>query len=113
MLSPLRDPSHHGMAMKCGDFINRVLFFGIMIQAIDGKEACSSCAIRNAHANYPCPKCLVHQSQLDLIDRKFPARTTETMRAIYDQFLAAPNKTAGDAILVKSGLHATKVCRYF
>lgn len=98
------------MGMECGDLIHRILFPGILIKAIDGKEACSSCAIRNAHANYPCPKCLVHRSQLDQLDQVSPIRTTESMRAIYNEYLAAPNKTAAEAILVKSGLHATKVC---
>lgn len=96
--------------MHCGDLIHRVLFPGILIKAIDGKEACSSCAVRNAHANHPCPKCLVHRNQLDEIDQLFPIRTTESMQAVYNQYLAASSRTAGEAILVKYGLHATKVC---
>lgn len=109
MLSPLKRPSHHGMAHRCGDDIKRVLFPGILIKGIDGKEACTSCAVRNAHANLPCPKCLVHQRQLHEIDQIFPSRTTESMRAVYEQYLTATTKTAGEAILAQSGLHATKV----
>ena len=109
MLSPLKHPSHYGIPQKCGDAVTRVLYPGILIKAIDGKEACTSCAVQNAHANYPCPKCLVHRHQLDEIDQTFPSRTTESMRAVYEQYLAAPTKTAGKAILVQSGLHATKV----
>lgn len=73
MLSPLKHPSHNGIPQKCRDAVTRVLYPGILIKAIDGKEACTSCAVQNAHANYPCPKCLIHQHQLDEIDLIFPS----------------------------------------
>ena len=106
-------PSRSGMSLRCGDQIQRVLYPGIPIEALDGEEACSACACRAALANHPCPRCLVHHNQLDLIDEQFIPRTTETMREVYRASQTASTKTAAGDILKEYGLHATEVGRYF
>jgi Plavaka transposase len=72
IFDPMKGASYNGMALYCGDKIKRVLYPGIPIEALDGEEACSACACRAALANYPCPRCLVHHNQLDMIDKKYP-----------------------------------------
>jgi hypothetical protein len=113
MFEPLEEPSHGGMTLRCGDRIQRVLYPGIPIEALDGEEACSACGCRAALANHPCPRCLVHHNQLDLIDRQFTPRTTETMRQVYRDSQAAVTKTSADDILRAHGLHATEVREKF
>jgi hypothetical protein len=109
IFDPVKQPARAGMTLKCGDHICRVLYPGIPIQALDGEEACAACACRAALANYPCPRCLVHHNQLDMIDEQFTPRATDTMRQVYLDSQAAATKTMADDILKKHGLHATKV----
>jgi len=97
--------SQQGEAVKCGDGVHRVLFPGIPIQSVDGEEACSTCATRGASADHPCPRCLVHKHQLHEVINSSPIRTVKTMRNAYKQSLAAPTKTAAEAILKDHGLH--------
>jgi len=97
--------SQQGEAVKCGDGVHRVLFPGIPIQSVDGEEACSTCATRGASADHPCPHCLVHKHQLHEVINSSPIRTVKTMRNAYKQSLAAPTKTAAEAILKDHGLH--------
>jgi Plavaka transposase len=113
MFEPLEKPSRSGMSLRCGDQIQRVLYPGIPIEALDGEEACSACACRAALANHPCPRCLVHHNQLDLIDKQFIPRTTETMREVYRASQEASTRTAAGDILKDYGLHATEVGGYF
>ncbi|KIM72356.1 hypothetical protein PILCRDRAFT_93491 [Piloderma croceum F 1598] len=108
IFKPMENPSRSGMTLRCGDSIQRVLYPGIPIECLDGEEACSACACHAALANHPCPQCLVHHDLLDLIDRKFIPRTTETMRQVYYNSREAPTKTAAEDILKAHGLHATK-----
>ena len=109
IFKPMEKPSHEGMALRCGDRIQRVLFPGIPIQCLDGEEACFACACRAALANHPCPRCLVHHNQLDLIDLSFTPRTTESMQQVYQNSQAALTKTLAEDILRAHGLHATEV----
>src|ERR1700683_2169108 len=83
IFEPMENPSRSGMTLRCGDSIQCILYPGIPIECLDGEEACSACACSAALANHPCPQCLVHHDQLDLIDRQFIPRTTETMRQVY------------------------------
>lgn len=103
-------PSCHGLVKRCGDSKVRVLYPGIPFETLDGKEATNLCAVRAALANFPCPKCLVPQDLLHVLDQQFTPRTTESMRAVYQAALHAPNKTASETILRDHGLHATEVC---
>lgn len=113
IFDPMKGASYNGMALYCGDKIKRVLYPGIPIEALDGEEACSACACRAALANYPCPRCLVHHNQLDMIDKKYPPRTTETMQRVYQDSQTAGTKTLAEDILKEFGLHATKVRKFY
>lgn len=66
-------------------------------------------ACRAAHANFPCPRCLVHKDDLNKITKVFPARTVDHMRQVYTNAMNAPNKTERERILQNYGLHQTKV----
>ncbi len=52
--------SRQGEAHLCSDDITRILQPGILMASLDGEESSYFCACRAANANYPCPKCLVH-----------------------------------------------------
>jgi hypothetical protein len=105
----LKGASHYGMVIGCGDKVQWVLYPGIPIEALDGKEACSACACQVALTNYPCLRCLVHHNELHMIDQQLPARTTEAIKQVYNNSLATSTKMAADDILREYGLHAIKV----
>ncbi|KAJ7858830.1 hypothetical protein B0H14DRAFT_3085032 [Mycena olivaceomarginata] len=65
-------------------------------------------ACRAALANYPCPKCLMHHSELHCITKKFKVRTTATMKAVVDKASNALTKTEAEAILKNNVLHGIK-----
>ncbi|KAJ7827364.1 hypothetical protein B0H14DRAFT_3720925 [Mycena olivaceomarginata] len=81
---------------------------GILILSLDGKEASYFNACRAALANYPCPKCLMHHSELHCITKKFKVRTTATMKAVVDKASNALTKTEAEAILKNNVLHGIK-----
>ncbi|KAJ7201091.1 hypothetical protein GGX14DRAFT_659051 [Mycena pura] len=108
IFATLRKPAKHGEALTCGDEFQRVCYPGIPITSIDGEEACSVSACRAALANFPCPRCLVHHNDLGKICDCFTLRTTETMKQIYEDAMAAPTKTESEHILQSVGLHATE-----
>jgi hypothetical protein len=96
--------------MECGDRANRVLHPGIIIESQDGEEANCFCACRaSGHANYPCPKCLVHKTQLHDITGTFEPRTSESMRAVIRRASQAETKTDKEKILQAFGLHDIQV----
>ncbi|HEV7737653.1 MAG TPA: hypothetical protein VGO47_09830, partial [Chlamydiales bacterium] len=105
----LRNPSHYGGAVKCGDGISRVLFPGFLIHAVDGKEACSTCGCRGARANHPCPHCLADKEELTCLTNNFEMRTQKAMQQVYYAALVAKLKSSKELILRRAGLHLVKV----
>lgn len=101
--------SRCGEPHLCNDDVARILYPGIFIASQDGEEASYFCACRAASANYPCPKCLVHKSQLHCITRSFEPRTSEAMRSVIERASRATSKTAKEKILQDYGLHDVKV----
>jgi hypothetical protein len=89
--------------------MTRILHPGILIGSQDGEEASYFCACRAANANYPCPKCLVHKSELHCITKSFKDRTSESMRAVLERASKATSKAAKEKILQEHGLHDIKV----
>jgi Plavaka transposase len=106
VFSSLRQRSHSGEAMRCGDGVTRVLYPGILIESQDGEEANYFCACRaSGHANHPCPKCLVDKNQLHNITGTFEPRTSESMRAVIRRASRAETKIDKEKILKAFGLH--------
>jgi hypothetical protein len=101
--------SWEGFSAPCGDLITRILFPAMLIASLDGKEAIAYCSCRSWTANYPCPRCLVHKSDLANITQSFELRSTATMRAVYERAQKAPNKTAKEKILASVGIHDVQV----
>ncbi|KAF8521655.1 hypothetical protein JB92DRAFT_3275059 [Gautieria morchelliformis] len=97
--------SQEGEAVKCGDEIHRVLFPGIAVHSLDGEEAYATCAARGASADYPCPCCLIHKSQLHNLTGNFPFRTSREMQKVYKKAIAARTKAEAEEVLKKKGLH--------
>ena len=96
--------------MRCGDGVIRVLHPGIIIESQDGEEANCFCACRaSGHANYPCPKCLVHKDQLHNVTGSFESRTSESMRLVIQRASRAQTKTEKEKILQAFGLHDIEV----
>ncbi len=110
VFSSLRQRSHSGEAMECGDGAYRVLHSGIIIESQDGEEANCFCACRaSGHAKYPCPKCLVHNTKLYDLTGTFEPRTSESMRAVIQRASRAETKTDKEKILQAFGLHDIQV----
>ncbi|KAF8990789.1 hypothetical protein BDQ17DRAFT_1255446, partial [Cyathus striatus] len=72
---------------------------GILIVSQDGEEASYFCICRAATAHYPCPKCLVHWSQLDLVTESFELCTLENMCSVLEQASCAHSKISKEKIL--------------
>jgi hypothetical protein len=65
--------------------------------------------IRGINSLFPCPVCLVPGDKLSDLSVTFPLRTTEAMKAIYEEANNAPNAGEKEAILKESGLQDVKV----
>ncbi|KAJ7253263.1 hypothetical protein C8J57DRAFT_1660481 [Mycena rebaudengoi] len=106
----LRQRSHSGEAVFCGDLILRVLFPGFLVLSLDGEEACIICNCRASLADFPCPRCLAHQSMLHVLlaHQAFEQRTSQSMQKVYQQALHAPTKVASEKILQTHGLHLSE-----
>lgn len=101
---------HRGEAMKCGDQIQRVIYPGIPIASVDSEESWALTSTRAGLADYPCPKCLVHNcSQHDLAS-VFEPRTIEGMMQGYHDAIECQTKSGSERILQQNGLHRTFVC---
>ena len=109
VFATLRRWSRQGEAHLCNDDLIRILYPGILIASQDGEEASYFCACRAATANYPCPKCLVHKSELHHIIKSFEPRTSESMRSVFEQASQMTSKTGKEKILQNHGLHEIKV----
>ncbi|KAA1474760.1 hypothetical protein DENSPDRAFT_906474 [Dentipellis sp. KUC8613] len=105
VFEPIREHSHVGDTVTCGDDIARVLYPGIHIISIDHEEACKACGTRASPATYPCPRCLIRNDEQHNLSIERELRTTESMQAIYLEAKAASSRTAREAILQKYGLH--------
>ena len=104
--------SRCGEAHCCNDDITRILFPGVLIVSQDGEEASYFCSCRAATANHPCPKCLVHKSELHDITRSFVPRTSSSMRSVVEQASQATSKNGKEKILQDHGLHNIRVGSY-
>ncbi|KAJ7746517.1 hypothetical protein B0H14DRAFT_2406480 [Mycena olivaceomarginata] len=105
IFASLKSCSWSGEPIRCPDNFVRVFHPGILISSLDGKEAAYFNACRAALANFPCPKCLVHKSDLHKITGQFKLRTTQTMKAVVIRARRKGTKTAKEDILKSHGLH--------
>ncbi|KAJ7797350.1 hypothetical protein B0H14DRAFT_3093169 [Mycena olivaceomarginata] len=108
IFSSLKTRSWSGEPIRCPDNLVRVFHPGILIESLDGKEASYFNACRAALANFPCPKCLVHKSDLHRITREFTLRTTPTMKAVVVKAVRKTTKTEKENILKSYGLHGVQ-----
>jgi hypothetical protein len=65
--------------------------------------------VRGLNSHFPCPVCLIPGEKLSELSVTFPLRTTEAMKAVYEEANKAPNAAAKEAILKGSGLRGIKV----
>ena len=103
--------SRQGEAHLCSDNITRVLQSGILIASLDGEESSYFCACRAANANYPCPKCLVHKSELHRVTKSFNIQTSETMCSVIELASQETSKSSKEKVLQGYGLHDIRVGR--
>jgi hypothetical protein len=113
IFASLQPRSQRGETHHCNDGISRILYPGFLIESQDGEEASYFCACRAATASYPCPKCLVHKSNLSDITKSFEPRTSESMRSVLERASQASSKTHKEKILQDHGLHDIKVRRQY
>ena len=109
IFASLQSRSQCGETHSCNDGISRILYPGVLIESQDGEEASYFCACRAATANFPCPKCLVHKSNLSNITKTFEARTSASMQFVLELASKATTKTSKEKILQDHGLHDIKV----
>jgi len=109
IFASVRRRSHSGEAVICGDNITRVLFPGVLINAVDMEEAYCMCGTRGVQANYPCPRCLIHKSELHRLTMSFTLRTQQRMKTVYEKALTYAS-SAAEKLLKGMGLHLVEVC---
>ncbi|KAF7317548.1 hypothetical protein MKEN_00841700 [Mycena kentingensis (nom. inval.)] len=100
--------SFNGDAVTCGDETARVLFPAVPVKSLDGKEADSLTGTRAAMSHFPCARCLVRADQLHDIftaDREWDARTTASMRGVYEEAREMRFQKHADEHLQAVGLH--------
>lgn len=112
MFRNCKEPSHNGWAMQCGDDIDRIIYPGFILKTVDGEEAHYLNCCRAASALHPCPKCLAHKDNLAKLSETGAARTTESMRAVYDRAKAANTKSKREQILQAHGMHFVEVSSF-
>ena len=105
--------SQCGETHHCNDGITQILYPGILIESQDGEEASYFCACQAATTNYPCPKRLVHKSELHRITMSFEPRTSESMCSVLERASQATTKMAKEKILQDHGLHDIQVSQWF
>ena len=111
IFASLQPRSQRGETHHCNDGISRILYPGVLIESQDGEEASYFCACRAATANFPCPKCLVHKSNLSNITKTFEPRTSVSMQFVLELASQATSKSSKERILQDHGLHDIKVRR--
>ncbi|KAJ7204211.1 hypothetical protein C8J57DRAFT_1454650 [Mycena rebaudengoi] len=105
IFASLKSRSWNGEALRCFDGLVRIFHPGVLICSLDGKEAAYFNACRAALANFPCPKCLVHKSDLHRMSQIFTLRTIANMKKVFLRASSQHSKTKKEAILKDSGLH--------
>lgn len=101
--------SWHGSIFHFGDSIIRRGYPDILIESLDGKEACAYCGTRSALANFPCAKCLCPKDQQHRMDKSFDLRTKDGMKEVCTKARAARTKGDKEQILKDHGLHDVTV----
>ncbi len=96
---------HIAVQMECNAFCT--LEFSLNHRMV--RKHLYFCACRAALANYPCPKCLVPKDKLHHVSKEFPARTSESMKAVIQEASMAPTKAKKEKILQDHGLHDIEV----
>jgi hypothetical protein len=109
ILRPLAGPAARGEPVTCGDGIERIIYPGIAIASLDNEEACTYCGCRSSLANYPCPRCLVHNDDLHRLTEMFTPRTPTAMRAVFNEVKEITSRAKREEILRDHGLNFVQV----
>lgn len=109
MLKNTIEASWKGSIFACGDGITRRAFPDVVIESLDGKEACAYCGTRAAQANVPCARCMVPKDQQHAMDAQFTPRTKAVMQTALAEAEAAPNQAQKEKVLRRNGIHDTLV----
>ena len=70
---------------------------------------CVMALVHGLNSLFPCPVCHVPGDKLSDLSETFPMRTTEAMKAVYEEANKAPSVAAKEAILKEFGLRDVKV----
>ena len=65
--------------------------------------------IRGINSAHPCPICLVPGDKLDNLSARYPLRSTEDMKNIYNQAKELQNKGDAEQLLKSYGLRQVEV----
>ncbi|KAJ7613048.1 hypothetical protein FB45DRAFT_759393 [Roridomyces roridus] len=105
IFAALYRPACTGETITCADNVTRVFYPGFLIESLDMEEAWNFTCCRAGRANFPCPRCLVRQGMLGCLQKRFPLRTTQTMRRVVQQAQRAATATRKEEMLRGTGLH--------
>ncbi|KAF8322955.1 uncharacterized protein EI90DRAFT_2936239, partial [Cantharellus anzutake] len=100
----LRTPSKVVTRLQCGDGKEHHIYFYIKDAVADGEEQTMLTGTLGPNANYPCPRCKVHTSQLSSLTVKWPVRTSEDSHSIIESAQSANTKKQAAEILSSAGL---------
>jgi hypothetical protein len=112
IFAEMKKISVHGEVTRCGDGKARIIFPAVPIHSMDLEETWVFTGCRSLNAKFPCPRCLVSNSEQHDYDVHPPLRTSLAMKEIYQQAQAAKTKAEAHQLLMGHGLNDVKVCLF-
>uniref|UniRef100_A0A8H8CJT9 Uncharacterized protein n=1 Tax=Psilocybe cubensis TaxID=181762 RepID=A0A8H8CJT9_PSICU len=103
ILKSIEDTTYFGAAIKCGDGLVRNIFPHVLMISADYEEQTMMALTRGKTGLFPCPICLVPQTELSNLLVTYPRRTTSTMQEVYNQ-AQQMNVTRGEEHLKSYGI---------
>ncbi|KAJ2932117.1 hypothetical protein H1R20_g4995, partial [Candolleomyces eurysporus] len=104
ILQSLEAWAESGYYHEISEDLARWLYPIILILSADFEEQCVMAAIRGMGSAYPCPVCLIPLEELPGLSKKYPLRTSESMKQIYDDANDKRTVVEREALLKAVGL---------
>ncbi|RXW22756.1 hypothetical protein EST38_g3097 [Candolleomyces aberdarensis] len=104
ILQSLEAWAESGYFHEISEDLGRWLYPIILILSADFEEQCVMAAIRGMGSAYPCPVCLIPLEEFPGLSKKYPLRTSESMKKIYDDANNDRTVAEREALLKAVGL---------
>jgi hypothetical protein len=109
MFASVRHWAQLGKPIKCGDGVLRIFWPALLVASLDYEEAVHFLCCRASSANFPCPRCLVPNTEQHLTLKKSKPRTSKAMSEVLARARKADSADLKLKILMDHGLHDTPV----